>query len=101
SPGANANLMRRLIDQIRKSTASTAVMLFAAADVGKVTIVAGVSKSLTENGLKAGDRVKEPAALVGGSGGGRPDMAQAGGKDAAQIPAAITKAEELAKSLFA
>ena len=52
-------------------------------------------------GLKAGDWVKEPAALVGGSGGGRPDMAQAGGKDAAQIPAAITKAEELAKSLFA
>ncbi|RCS41472.1 alanine--tRNA ligase [Bremerella cremea] len=100
-PGANANLMRQLIDQIRKSTASSAVMLFAAADEGKVTIVAGISKSLTEKGLKAGDWVKEPAALVGGSGGGRPDMAQAGGKDAEQIPAAIAKAEELAKSLFA
>lgn len=100
-PGANANLMRQLIDQIRKSTDSSAVMLFAAADEGKVTIVAGISKSLTDKGLKAGEWVKEPAALVGGSGGGRPDMAQAGGKDASQIPAAIEKAEELAKSLFA
>ncbi|GAA4425327.1 alanine--tRNA ligase [Bremerella cremea] len=100
-PGANANLMRQLIDQIRKSTSSSAVMLFAAADEGKVTIVAGLSKTLTDKGLKAGDWVKEPAALVGGSGGGRPDMAQAGGKDAAQIPSAMEKAEELAKSLFA
>lgn len=100
-PGANANLMRQLIDQIRKSTDSSAVMLFAAAEEGKVTIVAGISKSLTEKGLKAGDWVKEPASIVGGSGGGRPDMAQAGGKDAAQIPAAIAKAEELAQSLFA
>ncbi|QDU74310.1 Alanine--tRNA ligase [Bremerella volcania] len=100
-PGANANLMRQLIDQIRKSTESSAVMLFAAAEEGKVTIVAGLSKSLTDSGKKAGDWVKEPAAIVGGSGGGRPDMAQAGGKDASQIPAAMAKAEELAKTLFA
>ncbi|PQO41276.1 alanine--tRNA ligase [Blastopirellula marina] len=100
-PGANANLMRQLIDQIRKSTESSAVMLFAAAEEGKVTIVAGLSKSLTDSGKKAGDWVKEPAAIVGGSGGGRPDMAQAGGKDAEQIPAAMAKAEELAKTLFA
>ncbi len=100
-PGANANLMRQLIDQIRKSTESSAVMLFAAADEGKVTIVAGLSKSLVDSGKKAGDWVKEPAAVVGGKGGGRPDMAQAGGKDASQIPAAMAKAEELAKSLFA
>ena len=100
-PGANANLMRQLIDQVRKTTDSSAVMLFAAADEGKVTIVAGISKSLTDKGKKAGEWVKEPASLVGGSGGGRPDMAQAGGKDAAQIPAAMAKAEELAKSLFA
>ncbi|MFN3151105.1 alanine--tRNA ligase [Bremerella sp.] len=100
-PGANANLMRQLIDQIRKSTESSAVMLFAAAEEGKVTIVAGLSKTLVDGGKKAGDWVKEPAALVGGKGGGRPDMAQAGGKDASQIPAAMAKAEELAKTLFA
>lgn len=100
-PGANANLMRQLIDQIRKSTEASAVMLFAAADEGKVTIVAGLSKSVVDSGKKAGDWVKEPAALVGGKGGGRPDMAQAGGKDASQIPAAMAKAEELAKTLFA
>lgn len=100
-PGANANLMRQLIDQIRKSTESSAVMLFAAAEEGKVTIVAGLSKSLVDSGKKAGDWVKEPAAVVGGKGGGRPDLAQAGGKDASQIPAAMAKAEELAKTLFA
>ncbi|PQO46125.1 alanine--tRNA ligase [Blastopirellula marina] len=100
-PGANANLMRQLIDQVRKTTDSSAVMLFAAADEGKVTIVAGISKSLTDKGKKAGEWVKEPASIVGGSGGGRPDLAQAGGKDAAQIPAAMAKAEELAQSLFA
>ncbi|MBI1247559.1 alanine--tRNA ligase [bacterium] len=100
-PGANANLMRQLIDQIRNATDSSAVMLFAASEEGKVTIVAGLSKTLTERGLKAGDWVKEPAKLVDGSGGGRPDMAQAGGKDASQIPAAMEKALQLASSMFA
>ncbi len=100
-PGANANLMRQLIDQVRKSTSSSAVMLFASAGEGKVTIVAGLSKSLTDRGLKAGDWVREPAKLVGGSGGGRPDLVQAGGKDASQIPAAIEKATQLATTLFA
>ena len=55
---------------------------------GKVTLIAGVTSDLTSK-IKAGDLVNHVATQVGGKGGGRPDMAQAGGTDAAALPAAL------------
>ena len=93
--GANVDFLKRLVDQIRKK-ASPAVILLAAATVeGKVLLVAGVSKDLVEGGLKAGDIVKEVAPIVGGGGGGKPDLAQAGGKDPSKIDEAIEKAKSI------
>ena len=93
TPGANANLMRQWIDQLRKKTGSIAVLL-AATDDGKVLLVAGVTHDLIGRGVKAGDWVKTAAALVGGGGGGKPDLAQAGGKLPEKLPQALAAARE-------
>ena len=93
-PGGNPNLMRGLIDQVRQKTEASAVFLLAAAGPAKVLLVAGLSKSLVQRGMSAGDWVKAVAPVVGGGGGGRPDMAQAGGKNPAQIPAAVEAAQQ-------
>ncbi len=94
TPGGNPNTMRQLIDQIRQKQGPLAVLLAAQQGESKVTLVAGLSRDLVERGLSAGDWVRESAKLVGGGGGGRPDMAQAGGKDPAQLPAALSFAKE-------
>jgi len=90
--GANPGLMRQLIDQIRKKVEPSAILLLAAQSEDKVVLVAGISHALVGQGANAGNWVREVAPVVGGGGGGKPDMAQAGGKDASQIPAAIEKA---------
>jgi alanyl-tRNA synthetase len=100
TPGANANLMRQLIDQIRKSSASVAVLLAAAQDDGKVTLVAGVTKDLVDRGVSAGKWVGEVAPVVGGGGGGRADLAQAGGKDPTRIPAALDQAGQSIRAML-
>ncbi|MNP72312.1 Alanine--tRNA ligase [compost metagenome] len=61
----------------------------------KVNFVVVVPQELVKQGLHAGKLVKEVAAICGGGGGGRPDMAQAGGKDASKIEAALKQAEQL------
>jgi len=99
-PGGNPNLMRQLIDQIRKKSDSSAVMLAAAPSDDKVILVAGVSKDLVNRGMKAGDWVKHTAPVVGGGGGGRPDMAQAGGKDASKLPEALEAAKSKVRELL-
>ncbi|MFM9116733.1 MAG: DHHA1 domain-containing protein, partial [Planctomycetota bacterium] len=91
-PGANSNLMRQLFDRIRKKSDSVAILLAAGQDDGKVTLVAGITRDLMDRGLSAGKWVSEVAPVVGGGGGGKPDMAQAGGKDASQLPAALEQA---------
>lgn len=90
--GANPNLMRQLIDQIRKKGGSNAIFLATAGGDSKVVLVAGVSRDLVERGLSAGDWVKEVAPIVGGGGGGKPDLAQAGGKDPAKLGEALEAA---------
>ena len=90
--GANPNVIRQLIDQIRRKADSAAVLLVAAQGDSKVTLVAGLTPDLVKRGLKAGDWVRETAKVVDGSGGGRPDMAQAGGKDPSKLPLALDKA---------
>ena len=92
--GANPNLMRQLIDQIRQKTEASAVLLAACQGEQKVTLVAGVSRQLVDRGLSAGDWVRDVAPVVGGGGGGKADMAQAGGKDPSKLPEALTKARQ-------
>jgi alanyl-tRNA synthetase len=87
--GLDVNGMRALADQLRDKLKSGVVALGAAND-GKVSLLVVVTKDLIAR-LKAGDLIKEMAAEVGGTGGGRPEMAQAGGKDAARLDVALEK----------
>ena len=73
-------------------------MLFAGDEIeSKVSIIASVPETLIGKGLRAGDWVKLAAEICGGGGGGRPDSAQAGGKDPAKISQAIAQAREFAE----
>jgi alanyl-tRNA synthetase len=79
--GGGPNDLRQVIDQIRRKAAPVAVLLANKEDEAKkVTLIAGFSRDLVERGLNAVDWIKTTAAVVDGGGGGRPDMAQAGGK---------------------
>ena len=85
--GADARTLRETMDQLKERLKSAAIVLGAVSD-GKVALVAGVTPDLTAR-VKAGELVNYVAQQVGGRGGGRPDMAQAGGTDAAKLPAAL------------
>ena len=100
APSANANLMRQLIDQIRKKTATSAIFLATTEGPDKVILVAGVSRDLVAKGVSAGNWVRDVAPLVGGGGGGKPDLAQAGGKQPDQLPAALLKAKDVARTML-
>jgi alanyl-tRNA synthetase len=91
--GVEAQGLREMIDTIRKKTKSSAILL-AAGEEGKVTIVCGISRDLQERKLSAGEWIKAPAEAVGGRGGGRPDMAQAGGKNVAALADALKVAKD-------
>ena len=86
--------MRGLIDQLRKKAAPVAVLLASREGDDKVTIVAGLSRDLVDQGGDAGKWVGGVARLLGGGGGGRPDMAQAGGKRPEQLPKALEAARQ-------
>jgi len=88
-PGAEPNLMRQLIDQVRSRAPLSAVLLATRQGDDKVTLVAGVSKQLQDRGVSAGKWIGPVAKAVGGGGGGRPDLAQAGGKEPAKLPEAL------------
>ena len=90
----SAEQAREAIDMIKKRAASAAVV-FGFTDEDKVTLLAGVTDDLIEKGVKAGDIVKEVAPIVEGGGGGRPRMAQAGGKNPAKLDEALDKAKKL------
>jgi len=100
--GGDKDTLLSALDAIRSRREGGAVMLFTAhVDDGKVTIVAGVDKQLVEKGLKAGDWVREAAKVCRGCGGGRPDTAQAGGKDPEKIPDAMIAARQFAEKVIA
>ncbi|MEE2819500.1 MAG: alanine--tRNA ligase [Planctomycetota bacterium] len=84
------------LDAVRSKKPEGAVLLLGQTEEGKVLIAAGVSKPMIDSGLKAGDWVKEAASVCGGGGGGRPDTAQAGGKDPNKIPEAAEAAKQFA-----
>ena len=94
--GADMNLLRDMLDKLRSKLAP-AVILLATTKDGKVNLVAGVSKEITHT-FKAGELVNFVAQQVGGKGGGRPDMAQAGGKDPSQLEKALDSVVDWVKS---
>jgi alanyl-tRNA synthetase len=91
--GVDRDGLREFADQLRQKGGSVALLLAAEID-GKVALLAAVSKDLVQRGVKAGDCVREAAKAVGGGGGGRPDMAEAGGKDPGKIDEALKVATE-------
>src|SRR5581483_7689559 len=96
--GLDRGQMRTLVDNLRNKLGSGVVVLGGAQEDGKVALIVGVTKDLTGK-VQAGKIVGEVAKKVGGSGGGRPDLAEAGGKDAAQLDAALESAAEVVKVL--
>ncbi|WP_240376491.1 alanine--tRNA ligase [Bacillus piscicola] len=90
--------LRKTVDELKQKLGSGIVVLGSSHN-GKVSLVAGVTKDLTEKGFKAGNIVKETASICGGGGGGRPDMAQAGGKDPAKLPEALKAVKDIVKSI--
>ena len=95
--GLDMNGMRALADQLRDKMKSGVVALGAATDEGKVSLLVVVTKDLTGK-IKAGELIKVMAAEVGGTGGGRPEMAQAGGKDPSKLDASLEKVFGLVES---
>ena len=85
--GADLTALRETMDKLRDKLKSAAIVL-SSVDGGKVTLIAGVTADLTTK-VKAGELVNMVAQQVGGKGGGRPDMAQAGGSEPAKLPAAL------------
>ncbi|MHC5161693.1 MAG: alanine--tRNA ligase [Planctomycetota bacterium] len=94
-PNVAVDQARTAIDSLKKKAKSAAIVFGIAGDDGKVMLLAGVTDDLIKRGLRAGDIVKEIAPVVGGGGGGRPNMAQAGGKDASKLDEALTKAKAM------
>jgi alanyl-tRNA synthetase len=95
TPGANPNLMRQLIDQCRRKVSPCAVLLAARMGEDKVAIVAGATRDVAGKQVHAGNWVRDVAKVVGGGGGGKPDMAQAGGKLPEKLPEALEEAKKI------
>ncbi|HGT6039100.1 TPA: alanine--tRNA ligase [Escherichia coli] len=85
--GVEPKMLRTMVDDLKNQLGSTIIVLATVVE-GKVSLIAGVSKDVTDR-VKAGELIGMVAQQVGGKGGGRPDMAQAGGTDAAALPAAL------------
>jgi alanyl-tRNA synthetase len=90
--GADAKSLREAMDQLKDKLKSAALVL-ASSEGGKVTLIAGVTADLTAK-VKAGELVNFVAQQVGGKGGGRPDMAQAGGSDPSKLPQALASVQD-------
>lgn len=92
------NNLRNMADDLKQKLGSAVVVLGSAND-GKVNLIAGVTDDLIKQGYHAGKVIKEVATRCGGGGGGRQDMAQAGGKDPAKLDSALQFVEEWVKSI--
>ena len=96
--GFDRDALRQMVDSLRQKLGSGVVVL-ASADDGKVALITGVTKDLIPR-LHAGKIVQELAKMVGGSGGGRPDLAEAGGKDTSAIKSTIGQVHSLLDRLL-
>ena len=88
--GVDAGALREIADRLRQKYGSAVVALGSALGDGKVALLVAVTRDLTGR-IKAGDIVKQIAPIIGGTGGGRPDFAQAGGRDAAGLDEALER----------
>lgn len=95
---SDMNQLRTMVDELKQKIES-GIILLGSVNNGKVQLAAGVSKDLIEKGYHAGKLIKETAMQCGGGGGGRPDMAQAGGKNPEQLPQALIHAKTYISSL--
>ncbi len=96
-PNADADSLRQMTDKFRERHASGVVVLASAVE-GRPVIIAAVTDDLVKRGVHAGELAKQVAQVVGGSGGGRPNLAQAGGKDASRLPEALEQVVPYVKS---
>ncbi len=96
--GADPKSLPDVFDRLKNKLGSSIVVL-SAVNEGKVSLIAGVTKDLTER-FNAGDLVNHVASQVGGKGGGRPDMARAGGSDTAALPEALASVENYVRNLL-
>src|SRR5229473_1919526 len=94
--GVEPRAMREIADRMRQKHGSAVVALGSIHGEGKVALLVAVTPDLIEK-IKAGDIIKEIAPIVGGTGGGRPDLAQAGGKDASRLDEALAKVAALVR----
>ena len=97
---ADREMLREFADQLRDSGQKVALLLAAEID-GKVALLAAVSKDLVKQGVKASDCIKVAAKVTGGGGGGRPDMAEAGGRFIDKIPEALEAGAQFYKEQLA
>ena len=95
--GVDMNGLRNLGDQLKEKLGE-GVVLIASVQDGKVNLMASATDEAQKRGAHAGNLIKAIASLVGGGGGGRPNMAQAGGKNPAGVEEALKKAEEVIAS---
>ncbi|NLE84711.1 MAG: alanine--tRNA ligase [Chloroflexi bacterium] len=95
-PNADVDALRSLADQFRQKNPSGVVVLGTVMN-DKPALIAAVTPDLIQRGLKAGDLIKRVAGIIGGGGGGRPDMAQAGGKDPSKLAEALEAVEAYIK----
>jgi alanyl-tRNA synthetase len=99
-PAAPAEQVLAQIDRVRQKAKSALVVFASADEEGKVPLVVALTDDLVKKGLKAGEIIRPVAEIVGGKGGGKPDLARAGGKDPAKLGEALAKAAELGRGLL-
>ncbi|HOL30781.1 MAG TPA: alanine--tRNA ligase [Anaerohalosphaeraceae bacterium] len=94
-PSVDVEQARAAVDSIKKKARCAAIVFGMVTGDNKVMLLAGVTEDLIQKGLKAGDIVKEIAPIVGGGGGGKPNMAQAGGKEPDKLDQALERAKQI------
>jgi alanyl-tRNA synthetase len=92
-PGADTDTLRQLADRFRQKYPEQGVLVLAAVSEGKPSLIAAVTEDLVRRGFNAGELVKHVAAPLGGGGGGKPTLAQAGGKDASALDEALASVQ--------
>jgi alanyl-tRNA synthetase len=95
--GVTTDLVRVQADRVRQKLPSAFITFGWSEAADKVSVLVALTNDMVKKGLKSGEIVKQLAAIVGGSGGGKPDLAQAGGKDPAKLGDALKQASEIAK----
>jgi alanyl-tRNA synthetase len=88
------------VDRVQKKAGSAFIVFGWSEGADKAALVAALTNDLVKKGLKAGEVVKQIAPIVGGGGGGKPDIAQAGGKEPTKLPDALRAADKLARELL-